>query len=339
MRVLFMLLALMVPSMLRSEVPRVATDIAPVHALVSQVMRGIGVPDLVIPHNASPHSYAMRPSEARSLSAANLVIWVGPALTPWLAEPLEALAGGARKLSLMESEGMTLLSFREGGAFEAHQHLGHEHQGQDHDKHGHEGDGHDKHDHDEHGHDKHDHDEHDHENQHVVALDPHLWLDPQNGVVALDAIAAALSAVDPENAQRYHSNAQQGRDRLQAVERDIRQRLAAVQDHDFIVFHDAFHYFENRFDKRAAGAISAGDAAAPGAARIAELRAHLAKVAPDCAFAEPQMNTGFMRTVLAGQATKLGTLDPMGTALPLGPDLYPDLLLALADAMADCLMP
>ncbi|MEW9918508.1 zinc ABC transporter substrate-binding protein [Marimonas sp. MJW-29] len=314
-------LILFVASPLHAEAPRVATDIAPVHSLVAQVMQGVGEPDLVIPPGASPHGYAMRPSEARALGAADLVVWVGPALTPWLEEPLDSLAPHARRLSLMEGQGLTLLPFREGAAWEdAHDH------------------GHDDHGHDDHAHEKHEHGhDHGHSETHHGYADPHLWLDPVNGAQALALIAGALADADPENADRYHANARAGQDRLAALTQELAATLEPVSGRPFIVFHDAFHYFEARFGIEARGAVSAGDAAEPGAARISELRAHLAKTEAKCAFSEPQMNVGVLETVIEGQGTRVAVLDPLGSSLPLGPDLYPDLLGALAATMVSCL--
>ena len=140
-------------SPLWADVPAVATDIAPVHGLVSQVMEGVGTPDLIVPPRSSPHGYAMRPSEARALSGADLVVWVGPSLTPWLADPLQSLASSASHLALMEQPGARVLAFREGATFEPHSHGDEGHEGHDHaeevDDHGHD---HEEHDHEEHDH-------------------------------------------------------------------------------------------------------------------------------------------------------------------------------------------
>lgn len=364
------------PAMVRAEVPAVAVDIAPVHSLVSRVMQGVGTPDLMIPPGASPHGYAMRPSEARSLSGADLVVWIGPELTPWLEEPLDALAPNASKLSLMDARGMSHLVFREGVTFDetehegddhddhaedegghddhAHADEGHEDEAHDHEEHHEEGHdeaahdeeahhddgddeaGHDDHAHDEEGHEDHAQDAHGHDHS-AGGRDPHIWLDPVNAAVALDAIAEALTALDPENAAIYRQNAQQGRADLEALTQQVTTRLSAVNGQPFIVFHDAFHYFEARFDVEAVAAISTGDAAAPGPARISALRAQVAKAAPVCAFTEPQMNTALMQTVLEGQETALATLDPLGASLALGANLYGELIMSMATAMEECL--
>ena len=357
-----------------ADVPAVATDIAPVHALVSQVMEGVGEPALIVPPRASPHGYAMRPSEARALSGADLVVWVGPALTPWLAEPLETLAGEASHLALMAQAGTRVLEFREGATFEPHDHGDEEeHDGHDHEGHEHEGHDHDAHDHDAHDHEAHDHEGHDdhaeeddhadhedhadhdddaHEDEaheedaheeadgHAHAHggdDPHVWLDPRNGQLWLGQIAVALAELDPDNAAKYRENAAAAQAELADLEAEIAEKLAPVQDRPFIVFHDAYHYFEARFDIEAIGAISENDARAPGAARVAELRSSVQKSGAICVFAEPQFNPGLIAAVSEGQGVKTGTLDPIGAELAPGATLYAELLRGMADSMAECL--
>ena len=362
-------------SPLWADVPAVATDIAPVHALVSQVMEGVGPPDLIVPPRSSPHGYAMRPSEARALSGADLVVWVGPLLTPWLADPLESLASSASHLALLEQPGTRVLAFREGATFEAHDHGDEGHGAEehpekrdDHDAHGHDAHGdeaheehdHEEHDDEEHGHEGHDHDAHGHAGQddaghdapapdeghddhgHDEAhahsgVDPHVWLDPQNGQLWLGQIAEALAELDPDNAAQYRENAAAAQAELAALEEDIAETLAPVKSRPFIVFHDAYHYFEARFDIEARGAISENDARAPGAARVSELRDLVAESGAKCVFAEPQFNPGLIAAVTEGQGTGTGTLDPLGADLEPGAALYADLLRGMAENMAACL--
>tara|TARA_R110002049_G_C9135516_1_gene559257 strand:- start:153 stop:1361 length:1209 start_codon:yes stop_codon:yes gene_type:complete len=385
-------------SPLWADVPAVATDIAPVHALVSQVMEGVGTPDLIVPPRSSPHGYAMRPSEARALSGADLVVWVGPLLTPWLADPLESLASSASHLALLEQPGTRVLAFREGATFEAHDHGDegdedhggeehaekgddqethdhdahgdeaheeyhhekhddeeHDHEEHDDEEHDHEGHDHEQHDHDAHGHEGHDdagqddaghdapapddgHDDHGHDEAHAHSgVDPHVWLDPQNGQLWLGQIAEALAELDPDNAAQYRENAAAAQAELAALEEDIAKTLAPVKSRPFIVFHDAYHYFEARFDIEARGAISENDARAPGAARVSELRDLVAESGAKCVFAEPQFNPGLIAAVTEGQGTGTGTLDPLGADLEPGAALYADLLRGMAENMAACL--
>ena len=294
-----------------ADAPRVVTDIAPVHSLVSMVMDGVGTPDLVIPANASPHNFAMRPSQAQMLSDADAFVWIGHGLTPWMEEPVERLAKDAAMLELMEVEGIHLLPFREGALFKA------------------EGDG------DGDGQD-HDHD-HDHGHGDEEGSDPHVWLDPDNGMLFLNAIAAQLSKLDPENAATYAANAAKGRDTLDALKAEITATLAPARGQSFIVLHDGFHYFEDHFEFEAVGAISPSDAAAPGAARIKALRAALPDSDLKCAFSEPQANGRIIETVIEGMSVETAVLDPLGANFGAGTTLYPALLKSMAQSMAGCL--
>lgn len=358
-----------------ADVPRVAVDIAPVHSLVARVMQGVGEPDLIIQSGASPHEYSLRPSEAAALQSADFIFWIGPDLTPWLEDTLDTLSPNATKTALMETEGTVELEFRESALFEAHDHGDHEehdheeaghdeHKEHEHEDHEHEEAGHDEHEHEEAGHDEHKeheheeaghdehkeheheeagHDEHegheneDHHDHAHGAHDPHAWLSPQNASMWLNAIAAKLSAADPDNAGAYFANAAAGRAEIDALIEEVDATLDPVRDGQFIVFHDAYQYFEVAFDFPAAGAISIGDASDPGPARIAEIQARIADQGIDCVLAEPQFNPDLIATVLDGTEAKTGVLDPLGSSLELGPTLYPALISNLADTLAECM--
>lgn len=309
-----------------ADVPRVATDIAPVHALVARVMQGIDTPALIVAPGATPHEYSLRPSEATALQEADLVFWIGPGLTPWLEDALETLAEDATVTELLEADGTLALSFRTDPLFEAHDHEDHA----DHDEHDHE----DHDDHDEHDHDEHDDDEHAHGDH-----DPHAWLSPDNGAVWLDVIAAQLATADPENAAAYQSNAEAGRAELTALRTQIESILAPVRDRNFIVFHDAYQYFETAFAFPASGAISVSDAVAPSPARIAEIQARVADQQVVCVLSEPQFDPGIVAAVMDGSDARTGVLDPLGSDLEPGPLLYPQMLRNLATTLADCLGP
>lgn len=291
-----------------AEMPSVSVDIPPIHSLVSMVMEGVGTPNLIVRTGASPHGYSLRPSEAEALQDADIVFWVSEGLTPWLEDSLDALAKNAKKVELLEVEGTTELPFREGATFEAH-----DHEEEDHDEHADEG-----------------HDEHE-------GHDPHAWLDPENARVWLDVIAADLSALDPENAETYMANAAAGKAELASMIVEIDTKLDAVRGTNFAVFHDAYQYFENRFDFRAVGAIKLGDASDPSPARIAEIRETVVDLGVTCAFAEPQFNPGLLQSVFAGTTATTGVLDPLGADLELGPDFYPALLRNLANNLSACL--
>ena len=327
-----------------ADVPRVAADIAPVHSLVARVMQGVGAPSLIVAPGASPHEYNLRPSEAAALQDADLVFWVSPDLTPWLDGAVETLTSDASVTELLEVDGTTKLPFREGALFEAHAHGDDDHANKGHDDHAH-GEDHDAHgdeehaedaahdDHEEHadhahaGHDGHDHGDH----------DPHAWLSPDNGAVWLNAIAAQLSAADPDNAGAYFANAAAGREELAALSAEINGILEPVRGRNFIVFHDAYQYFETAFDFPASGAVSVSDASEPSPARITEIRARVAEQGVSCVLSEPQFDPGIVAAVMDRSEANTGVLDPLGSDLEPGPDLYGNVLRNLARALADCL--
>ncbi|MDE0521290.1 MAG: zinc ABC transporter substrate-binding protein [Boseongicola sp.] len=341
-----------------ADVPSVAVDIAPVHSLVARVMEGVGSPNLIVQPGASPHEYSLRPSEAAALQNADLVFWMGEDLTPWMADALKNLAGDAAITTLLEADVTILLDFREGALFEAHAHDEHdEHEHDEHDEHAHdehdehEHDEHDEHAHDEEGHDD-DHEEHAHEDGHEGDHeemahddhghahgdhDPHAWLSPENASSWLNLIAAQLSAADTENAGTYFANAAAGRAELEVLSAEVGETLDAVRGSNFIVFHDAYQYFEVAFDLPASGAISLGDASDPSPARVAEIQGRIREEGIDCVLAEPQFNPGLVATVLDGTEANTGVIDPLGADLEPGPALYPHVIRNLAETLAECL--
>ena len=294
--------------MVSADVPQVTTDIPVTHSLVTRVMAGIGTPDLIVNQGASPHDYSLRPSNAASLEAADLVFWVSNGLTPWLDDALNTLARNAKVIELMDAKGATVLPFREGATFETHSH---------------------RHKHDEDGHD---------EDEHATAnIDPHGWLDPDNGKTWLDVIATELSKIDPENTDIYFDNVSQGKTDIDAVISEIDATLATFRGTNFIVYHDAYQYFERRFDVLAAGSISMGDVSDPSPARIAEIRQTVEELDMTCVFSEPQFNPELVATVVDGTKARARVIDPLGTHLTLGADFYLNLLRNIAQTMASCL--
>lgn len=298
--------ATLLGSAVLAEVPRVATDIAPVHSLVRQVMGDLGEPDLILPPGASPHGYSLRPSEARALAGADVVFWVGEALAPWMEGVIASLSGGAVVVELLETEGTQTLPFREEAAFA----LRMPEDG---------GGGHD-------GHEGHDH----------SGADPHAWLDPQNMIAWTRAIATTLSAADPENAATYAANADQATAELTTLTTRINERLTPVRGLSYVVFHDAYQYFETRFDMPAAGAISLGDATDPGAARVAVIRDLVRDQGVTCIATEPQFNPALVEAVAGGADLRTTILDPLGTGLEPGAGFYDALITALADGLLAC---
>lgn len=305
-----------------AEVPRVVTDVPPVHSLVAQVMGDLGAPDLLLDQGASEHDLQLRPSQAAALQDAALVVWIGPELTPSLARALEGLGDADRTLGLLAVDGTHLQDFAEGGAHEGH---GHDH-GDDH--------GHDDHGHDdnEQGHGD-DHAGHGHE-----GTDPHAWLDPANARLWLGVIADRLATLDPANASTYRANATAAQAGVEALEAEVAAQMAAVADRPAIVFHDAYGYFAGHFGITITGSVLLGDATPAGAARLAALRAATEGGAVACVFPEAQHDAGPAGQLAEGTGARLGgALDPVGSTLEAGPALYGALMRGLARTLADCL--
>ena len=292
-----------------ADVPNVAVDIAPVHSLVARVMQGVGTPDLIIRSGASPHHYSLRPSEAKALQDANVVIWMGEGLTPWMEDAVATLSSEALTMSLLKKEETALLEFRESALFEEHS--------QDY----HNDDKHEKHGHDEHAH---------------GTYDPHAWLSPENAKIWLNLIAAQLSTADPENAGTYFTNAAIALTETDTLMTEVSAMLEPIRGTRFIVFHDAYQYFETVFDFPASGAISLGDATDPSPARITKIQDRIKDQGVQCVLAEPQFKKGLVATVLEGTDAKTSIIDPLGIALEPGPTLYPQLIRNMAKTLVDC---
>ncbi|WP_340255315.1 zinc ABC transporter substrate-binding protein [Roseobacter sp. HKCC-CH-9208] len=306
------------PSAAVAEVPRVVTDIAPVHSLVAQVMAGVGVPDLLIDQATSPHHFALRPSQARALQEADLVIWIGAGLSPALSGAIADLAGAGKEMALLSVPQTDLLPIREDVRFEAHRY-------DDHDDHGHDDQGHD--DHEDEGHEDHAHDD---------AIDPHAWLDPDNAALWLTAIAEELAAADPDHAQTYLRNAENAARQVEDLADQIEADFAATPPPAFIVFHDAYQYFEDAFDISAQGAISLSDASSPSVARLSEIRRIVAEQGVECLFAEPQFDPDILSAVADAAPVSIAVIDPYGGHILAGVDLYPALLQDLATGISGC---
>ena len=317
---------------------RVVASIKPVHSLVSAVMAGVGEPHLIIRGHSSPHTFTMRPSDAAALEDAHIVFMIGDTMETALAGPVEALAGDARVIRLAHTPGLVRRPLRDGGAFEDHDHDSHGHAGQDdHDDHDDEAmhrDDEAMHRDDDHGHGHADHDDDD-----DVAYDMHVWLDPINGWTKARAIAGALAEIDPANAATYQANVDVLLHRLEDLTAEIAQQVAPVRGVPFIVFHDGYRYFEDRFGLTAAGSVVISPDRAPGARRISELRDKVSELGVVCVFDEPQFDKRLVRTVIEGSDVKAGTVDPIGATLENGPELYFTLLRNMATAFKDCLAP
>ncbi len=300
------------------EKPRVVVSIPPIHSLVAGVLEGVGEPTLLVSGGASPHSYSLRPSQARALNAAHLVVRVSEQMENFLERPIENLAGKAKVITLSEVEGMTLYEPREGGLWEEHDH-------EDEPAHGDEK-------HHEHGKDTEKHEEHAHE-----ASDPHLWLDPQNAKRIVNVVSMTLQKTYPEHAKAFRANAEMLASRLNSLDRDLQAATQPLRGKPYIVFHDAYRYFDERYNLSPAGAITISPDRPTGARRLSEIHKRIKSQGVTCVFTEPQFQPKLVQTLISGTGAQAGTLDPVGADLPLGPDLYFKMMRKLATSMSACL--
>ena len=320
---------------------KVVVSIKPVHSLVSGVMQGVGTPALIVEGAGSPHTYSLKPSQARALQSADVIFWVGHDLEPFLEKPMETLGGNARVIELIDADGITTIAVREGGTFDSHDHdHGHADEHDDHkDEHAH------KDEHDDHKDERAHKDEHDdHKDEHADAhghedgeADLHVWLDPANAQALVLAIRDTLIAADPAHASRYRSNADKLVADLGELTTELTATLAPVKAAPFVVFHDAYQYFEKRFGLNAVGSITVSPEVVPGAERIVEIREKLQGLGAGCVFAEPQFTPKLIEVVAEGTGARTGVLDPLGADLDAGADLYSALMRGMAASMRDCL--
>jgi len=309
---------------------KVVASIKPLHSLASYLMDGVGKPDLIVEGYGSPHGFSMKPSHAKILQNADLIFWVGEDLEIFLEKPLSSIAKKAEKIELMEIKGLNVLKFRERNIFDEHDH-------DDHDDHGKKEDDHDDHEHDDHDKkEEHaDHDDHDgHEGHAHGEYDPHIWLDPMNAKVILNEMVEHLIENDAKNASKYKSNlinAFKDIDKLTAdVKADLSKSTASI------VFHDAYQYFEERFDINILGAFTVNTDVMPGAEQLSEIREIIEHDKVSCIFSEPQFNPDIINAVAKDMDIKTGILDPLGATLNPGKNLYFDLIRNMSDSFKGC---
>ncbi len=284
----------------RNPPPEVVASIKPVHSVVAAVIAGAGVPELLMPGGASPHAYALKPSDARKLANARAVFWIGPELENVLQTPIRNLSTRARVVALGTATGVRRLPARHGGVWET------------------------------------DDPDHDHE---TGAIDGHLWLDPRNGAAMATAIAENLAAIDPSRAALYHQNAGKFRARMTTLDAELSGKLRGLETRHYLVFHDAYQYFETRYGLSPMGAVAVAPDRPVGPRRVAELRSRLEGNGVVCAFSTPEFSPRLFNALTEGTRVKTAALDDLGANIPAGPLLYETLLTRMADAASACLRP
>ena len=302
------LATILLPALPAVSAPTVLVSVAPVHGLVAGIMEGIGKPGLLIQGGRSPHNATLRPSDIRRMRDADAIVWVGSGLESFMARPLASLARGkgAAVLALYEAPGVQRLELRTGGPWQAHG-------------------------------DAHDHGAADEPGRSPFTLDLHIWLSPDNAVAIARAVAALLGTRDPANAAGYAANLRRLEQRIAALDDRLKVRLAPVRQAAYVVFHDAYQYFERHFGLHPVGALTLGPERQIGARRVSEIRDHMARTGARCAFREPQFPPRLIDTIAEGTGVRIGVLDPLGAAIPPGPDHWFTLMENLAESLLRCL--
>jgi zinc transport system substrate-binding protein len=290
----------------------VVVTVKPIHSLVTTLMEGIGTPTLLVDGAASPHNFALKPSGVRAIHAADVLVRVSESLEPFTGKVVRALPEGVQAVTLSEAPGVKLLERRTSGAFEAHGHAGANggavteaaRKAPD----------------DDHG-----------------AMDGHIWLDPDNAKAIVAHLAKVLGERAPGAAARLEENARRLNARIDALTAGIEAELAPLKDKPFVVFHDAYQYFESRFGLDAVGSITVSPDVQPSAKRLTELRRKIKSLGAVCVFAEPLFQPNLVAAVTEGTDARSGTLDPEGRMLERGADLYVELMGNLAAELKTCL--
>ena len=288
---------------LKAEIS-VVTSIKPLHSLTSYIMEGVGEPELIIDGVASPHNFQIKPSHAKMLQNADLVIWIGEDLESFLPTALKSIPKDAVVFELLDQSGLKKLKFREKNIFEGHDDHGH-------DEHAKKEDDHDDHGHDDHGHGH-------------GSFDPHIWLDPANAKVIVKKITNQLSKIDKDNASTYKANSKKVIKDLDGLIKEVKNEIN--KDASFVVFHDAYQYFEKRFGLSVIGALTVNPDVMPGAEQLSEIREVIEHEKAKCIFSEPQFNPNIINSIASDTGVKTGVLDPLGANIDKGKNMYFDLI-------------
>ncbi len=314
LRLAFCAAALVASQTAQAAAPKVVVTIKPVHALVAGVMAGVGTPDLLVQGSASPHAFALKPSAAAAVHAADIFVRVSAAVEPFTVKLVQSLEPRVEVVTLSDAPGMTLLDRRQGGTFEAHAHAPETGAGAP------PQDG-----------------EHDGDDEDEAGKDGHIWLDPVNAKAIVADIARVLSEADPADAAAYAANAATVAARIDTLSDEIANELSAVRGKPFVVFHDAYQYFEKRFGVDAIGSVTVSPDVLPSARRLSELRGKIKQLGAVCVFVEPNFQPALVAAVTEGTPARSATLDPEGQLLDRGPDLYDALMRGIASGMRNCL--
>ena len=311
-----------------SETTGIITTIQPITSLVSAVIGNTGKTISLIPTEISPHEYKLKPSDIKKLQNGNIIFYVSDHLETSITKVFENLPKNIKSINLMEDAGIKHLAIRDNEAWERHDHHHGHGDHHDHDKKAKE--------HDDHEDEKHakKHDDH---NNHEKEDDVHIWLSPDNAVKIIKKVNKALSLYFPENAETYNKNTNQMIKKINELEVELKNELSGIKDKPYIVFHDAYQYFETSFDLNAVGSIALDGDIASSPKQISFIKDKIVKFKASCVFQEPQFDSKLVKIVAEGTNAQIGTLDPLGLNIKSGENFYLQLLKNMAKSLKDCL--
>ncbi|MEM7619081.1 MAG: zinc ABC transporter substrate-binding protein [Pseudomonadota bacterium] len=356
--ILFIILSfLLFTSAQAKDTSDIVVTIKPLHSLVQNVLGTTGQAQILLTQTASPHDFQLKPSHIKQIQKAKVVFFIDGKFETFLSRAFKTLPKNVRKAGIIDNADLTFLPYRKGGVWEGHDHDHHGHgnhddhkkeakdehdHGHDHGKKKHKKDHHKEHGHDDH-HSKHGHDKHKKEEAHhdeaAETPDMHVWLDPKNAKKIVQFIAKELSTIYPKNAKTYQKNAEATIKKLEVLDTKLKVSLKDIKDRPFIVFHDAYQYFEQAYGLSGVGSITLEPDEAPSPKRISNLRKKIKGAKAACVFREPQYSDRLVKTVIEGTKAKSATLDPLGANLTDGTDLYFNLLNDLSNNLSKCLSP
>lgn len=297
-----------------SETIGIITTIKPIDSLVSAVVGDTGKTISLIPSETSPHEFRLKPSDARALQNGNIIFYISPHLETSIVKVFETLPKNIKIINLMEETGIEHLSIRDNEAWELHDH------------------------HDDKKHDDHDkHAQKDEHDDHKSKDDVHIWLDPENAIKIIKKVNTELSFFFPENAKIYDENATKIINKIKSLKKQLKKELLPIKEKPYIVFHDAYQYFEKTFGLNAVGSIALEDDIASSPKQISFIKNKIIKSKASCVFQEPQFDNKLVKTVIEGTQAKIGTLDPLGFGIKEKEDFYLQLLRNMSKNLKECL--
>jgi len=277
----------------------IVVSIKPLHSLVSAVTEGSNSVSLVIDGSMTPHNFALKPSHAKLLNNAKVLFYIDDEFESGLKKTVKGLPKSVKVIRVSKMKKLSLLSTRADDNWEE--------------------DGHDHHDH---GH---------------SSNDLHFWLDPNNAIEIVKSITQELSAIYPENINIYKKNAKNIIKEIKTTDLLIKSMLEPVRNKPYIVFHDAYQYFEKAYSLKSVGSILVDPELPASAKRIIKIRSKIKSLNAHCVFKEPQFRAKIVKTVIDGTTTKIGILDPLGADIKSGPGMYTSLLKNIAENLNACL--